>query len=383
LGAAILFAPAAEADDSLKQLIAHAKDTSTATVLIHDGKRVVDYRASREEASTVDLRGATQSIVALGIGVLLRDGLIESLDTPVHRFFPEWNQGRKKLITLRMLLNQTAGLPAVPNSAIPDAIRFALATELQSDPGAIFIQSDLAANLLIGVIGEASDKSADEYLAQALFAPIGVHNVTWQKDDAGNVLGASGLALTVEDAIALGELVLARGNWNGEQIVPESYVDEMLNPQTSKSVELGLMWTRTPAWIRLSVDDSSLDLLRQLDVPAEVITKISRLKGRTFDSSESLVAALQKILSDDEFDELYRSAQTHAVRMGTIFRLELGPMAAFTASGDGQYIVVMPSARVVAVRLAAAADDQDDFVERVVDVAKRWDASANNVQKHK
>ena len=85
------------------------------------------------------------------------------------------------------------------------------------------------------------------------------------------------------------------------------------------------------------------------------------------------MAGLREVLSDEQFEELYRAAQARAVRMGTIFHLELGPMAAFSASGEGQFIVVVPSAKVVAVRQTLAADDQyDDFVERVLDVSKRW-----------
>jgi CubicO group peptidase (beta-lactamase class C family) len=374
-GAALLFAAAAAAaDESLRHFVARAQHAqSVAIVLIHDGKHVAEYHAESGGSELIDLRGATQSVVALGVGLLLRDGFIESLDAPVHRFFPEWNQGRKQFITLRMLLNQTAGLPNAPSSEPPDTVRFALAAELQGDPGSTFLQTNLAANLLLAVIAKASNKPADEYFANELFAPLGIHGVTWQKDAMGNVLGASGLAMTVQDAAAVGELVLQAGRWNDQQIIPETYINELLNPQVSKSVEYGLLWTRTPAWIRLSVDDSSLDLLRQLHVPESDITKIATLKGHAFDSSESLVAKLREVLSDEQFEELYRAAQARAVRMGTIFHLELGPMAAFSASGEGQFIVVVPSAKVVAVRQTLAADDQyDDFVERVLDVSKRW-----------
>ena len=36
----------------------------------------------------------------------LEDGHIESLDTPLHRWFPEWKQGQKQRITLRHVLTR-------------------------------------------------------------------------------------------------------------------------------------------------------------------------------------------------------------------------------------------------------------------------------------
>jgi CubicO group peptidase (beta-lactamase class C family) len=362
---------------SPKPFVARAQETHSAVVLLmRDGKQVTEYHDKTLEPSAIDLRSATRSVIALGIGLLLRDGFIDSLDAPVYRFFPEWNQGRKKQITIRMLLNQTSGLRNAADPASPDVVRYALAAELHADPGESFSESDSAANLLTALIAKASGKSADEYFADKLFAPLRISEVTWQKDASGNVLGSTGLALRAQDALSLGQLVLEGGAWKGQQIVPEDYINEMLNPPATKNVEYGLLWARTPAWIRLRVDDSSLDLVRNMGVTEHVVEQIAKLQGHTFDSSESLVSGLHKVLSDEEFDALYSAAQARAIRMGTIFHLELGPMAAFSASGEGQYIVVIPAAKVVAVRQSLSADDQyEDFPDRVLDVARSWSSA--------
>jgi CubicO group peptidase (beta-lactamase class C family) len=362
---------------SVKAFVARAQETHSAVVLLtREGKPVTEYHDKTLEPSVIDLRSATRSIVALGVGLLLRDGFIDSLDAPVYRFFPEWNQGRKRQITIRMLLNQTSGLRNATDPASPDVVRYALAAELHADPGESFSDSDSAANLLMAVIAKASGKSADEYFADKLFAPLGISEVTWQKDASGNVLGSTGLAMRAQGALSLGHLVLEGGAWNGQQIVPEDYIAEMLNPPATKSVEYGLLWARTPAWIRLRVDEASVDLVRNLDVTTHVVEQIAKLQGHRFDSSESLVSGLHQVLSDEEFDALYSAAQARAIRMGTIFHLELGPMAAFTASGEGQCIVVIPAAKVVAVRQSLSADDQyEDFADRVLDVARPWSSA--------
>jgi CubicO group peptidase (beta-lactamase class C family) len=369
----------------LKQLVARAEETQTSVlVVLRDGKRVAEYPSRGVPTRLMDLRSATKSVVALAVGLLFADGRLDSLNVPIYRFFPEWNQGRKRSVTVRMLLNQTSGLTDEQGSpedvaSIPDVLRFALAAELTNPPGEQFSPSDAAANLLMALIGKASGSAPDEYIARDLFAPLGIQDVSWQQDSAGNPLGMTGLALRADDAAKLGQLVLDAGQWNGQQIIPESYISEMLNPQLSKNVEVGFFWTRTPAWIRLRVDEASLDLIRKLGVNESTVAKLAAFKSHSFTSTELLVASLHKVLSEAEFASLYESAQAHSIRMGTIFHLELGPTAAFTAGGEGEYIVIVPAARLVAVRLAEAnadANDQyEDFVERVLDVAKSWDRS--------
>ena len=52
------------------------------------------------EHGLIEAISATKSIVNLAIGRLIDQGKIKSIDQPVHEFFPEWNQRRKKLVTI-------------------------------------------------------------------------------------------------------------------------------------------------------------------------------------------------------------------------------------------------------------------------------------------
>lgn len=370
----------ASTSTEIKQIIARAKETHSAGVVLwRDGRTLAEYREGT--AVPTDLGSATKSITALGIGLLLRDGKLESLDVPVHRFYPEWKQGRKQLITIRMLLNQTSGLQeeADASTAVlpaPDAVRLALAAELEHDPGEVFFAGNKAVNLLMGIIARASAMPPDEYLQRELFAPLGITNVQWMRDSAGNVLATTGLAVKLDDAAKLGRLVLASGSWGGTQIVPEGFIREMLDPSVSKTTEAGLLWWRTPAWIRLSVDQASVSLLRGLGIAEDTLEKITTLQGKTFSTSQDLVTALQAVLTQSEFAAMYEQSQQRAVRMGTIFHLEVGPVAAYSANGEfGQYIIVIPAAKLVAVRLGSAGhaeedDAYDDFIDRVLALAK-------------
>src|SRR5690606_1307420 len=105
--------PAAQA--ALERLLDNARATHSAAVLVlHAGRPVGDYRRDGAPTGPIELMSATKSVVALGIGQLLGDGRIRSLEQPVADFYPEWRQGRKAAVTVRMLLDHTSGLQNVP-----------------------------------------------------------------------------------------------------------------------------------------------------------------------------------------------------------------------------------------------------------------------------
>src|SRR5690606_2836438 len=151
---------------------------SDSLLVIRDGEVLLErYRDG--EPAPIELMSATKSVVAIGIGLLLAQDHLESLDAPVSTWYPEWRQGRKADITVRMLLDHSSGLQNTPNAGAeiypaPDVVQLALAAELDSAPGDRFAYNNKATNLLAGVVAQASGQPMDEYLAEHLFAPLGI-----------------------------------------------------------------------------------------------------------------------------------------------------------------------------------------------------------------
>ena len=210
------------------------------------GEAIVDWSRDRRP---IELMSALKSVVAIAVGSLLQDGKLKSLDEPVHTFFPEWNQGRKKLITVRHLLNHTSGLQNVPNAGVEiypsrDAIALALAAELTSDPGTEFSYNNKAVNLLAGVIERAACLRMDLYIGQKLFAPLGITDYQWHFDRSGQPHAMAGLRLHAADAAKFGQVVLSRGVFESKRIVTEEFVEEMLAPGQTMHPASGLLWWR-------------------------------------------------------------------------------------------------------------------------------------------
>jgi CubicO group peptidase (beta-lactamase class C family) len=177
---------------NLNTLLQKGKETrSNAIIIYKDGKLYNSTYFDTVKASTrIETMSCTKSIVALAVACLQADGLIDSLNVPVYKFYPEWKQGQKQLITLNHLLTMTSGIQNNPNATVeiypsPDFVQLALAAELSSKPGEKWEYNNKALNLLAGIVKKVSGKRMDVYINNRLFKPLGIKNYGWTLDNAG------------------------------------------------------------------------------------------------------------------------------------------------------------------------------------------------------
>ena len=163
---------------------------SNALVVYHRGRLAGEWYFDKPRRK-IEAMSVTKSIVNLIVGRLISTGVIKSLDTPVADYFPEWNQGQKKDITLRHLLDQTSGLQNMPRADMeihpsPDVVKLALAAELSALPGTKWSYNNKAVNLIAGVIQRAAGKKMDVLFREDLCKTMGITDTGWERDAAGN-----------------------------------------------------------------------------------------------------------------------------------------------------------------------------------------------------
>lgn len=219
---------------------------STAFIVVEDGRTLLES-ADGSATRPVHVMSVTKSIASLAVGRMLRDGPLASVDTALHWFFPEWRQGRKRLVTLRHVLAHTSGLQDVPNAGqevepSPDVVRLALAAELVSDPGSTFAYNNKAANLLAAVVERVTGTDIERYLEQTVFADLGIGDVRWIRDPAGTPYTMAGLHLSVRDLARIGQMLIDGGRANGRQVIDSAYAREAFQAQQPSPPPRGLMW---------------------------------------------------------------------------------------------------------------------------------------------
>lgn len=343
---------AAISNPQFNELLQRAAAThSDAVLVLKDGKPVAEYY-SQAAKRKIELMSCTKSIVNFGIGRLIDQGKIKSLDQSVYEFYPEWKQGRKKLITIRHLLDQTSGLQNVRTTYVeiepaPNFIKLALAAELEREPGKVFSYNNKAVNLLAGIIERASGKRMDIYFRDEIFKPMGIVDYKWRTDRAGNPEAMAGLQLMASDFAKFGELVLNNGRWGSTRIVSEHWIQESMTPQAVSYY--GLLWWLTPGDMDIVIDDEKFKEFEDAKVDPAFISKLQPLRNKVMHNAPEFYGAVFQALNmasaESEIDQEIRSKGL------SLEKFKVREVRAYSANGSlGQYMVICPKEKLVAVR---------------------------------
>ncbi|HEX6226827.1 MAG TPA: serine hydrolase [Chryseolinea sp.] len=386
---------------ALNTLVNRAREThSSALVVYHDDKLILD-ECFDKTCEPIDAMSATKSIVSLGIGLLITEGILSSIDERVFNFYPEWNQGLKKEITIRHLLNHTSGIQSLRYASeiyqSPDYVQLALAADIDTEPGTTFFYNNKAVNLLAGIIEKASGMRMDHYISEKIFKPLEIENFIWLTDafvysfrsgydsaylKKGNPIGMAGLLIHASDMAKIGLLVFHRGNWQGKQIIAESWIDECMKPGQNFNATYGLLWwlIYDPTTSYITFDGQDIQKLRDLRLNDTLIHDLESVSGRYRDSEafwktvEALTsvkamggrtALREALFKRSFFEDIYTFVTQHSRIVGVAARGSLG-----------QLMNVFPDKKLVVVRTIrqgnskSPADNFTDFDRLSYEVVK-------------
>jgi CubicO group peptidase (beta-lactamase class C family) len=184
-----------------------------------------------------------KSFYAALIGIAIEEGWISSLNQPASEFLSEWVDSDKEAVTIQDILEMRAGYGA--NNGIyneTDQTKFAIDFPKTRDEGTTFEYSNPTSQLIEPIILRATGLDAQAYLAEKILLPIGIDpNLVgmWLDRSGTNPLTYMGLDMTPLDMAKFGLLYARNGEWDGNQIVPGSYVQTSLAAQTDF---YGLHW---------------------------------------------------------------------------------------------------------------------------------------------
>lgn len=364
---------------AVEQLVRDARANDSAElVLLKDDELVGDWRFSKANGP-IPAMSITKGVLSLAIGSLIDRGKLR-LEQPVHELYPAWNTGRKQRVTIFHLLTHTSGLDEGKGTfeiyRQRNFVQFTLNSDILFEPGTHYRYSNRGANLVSGIVGKASGMPTDRYVDEVLFRPLGIREYFWSRDAVGQAHGLAGLHLRARELAKIGELLLHDGAYQGRQIVSREWVQRSLSLGSATQPtnrRKGIGWTLIPETTQVTVDHEIVAGFRQAGADEAFIAKIEPLVGRRFGSLASFVAALRELFGDPKLAEWNENTWQRGVPDA---RFEFGPIVGAYAEGTlGQYLVVLPRDRLVAVRMRREPKDLTlrndpertfpDFVERV------------------
>jgi len=211
------------------------------------------------------ISGLSKLITATAVMLAVQDGLVK-LDEPITTYLPDfkinsrYEEHPEQKITLRRLLNYTAGIPLeapLGNSFEPassvsfeEHVKSLYGSWLVYGAGTGFSYGIASSDLAGYVIQRASGKPFEQYVKERIFVPLGMANSTLDrkeilknKDRAiGHMMGmdtlpaaypalaAGGMYSTARDYARIVQLHINRGTVDGRRILDESLVDTIHQP---------------------------------------------------------------------------------------------------------------------------------------------------------
>jgi CubicO group peptidase (beta-lactamase class C family) len=190
--------------------------------------------------SIKNIMSVTKTFTGVLVGLAIEKGFIDGVNDPISKYLTgivTIPDNIKANITVDQLLKMSFGHSwnGTSSSSLfgecffesEDNLQFIIDLPLVATPGTVFNYSDGASHLLSAIVTQATGMSTLDFATENLFDPMEITEYEWSTDDRGYHLGAAYLHIKPRDMIKFGNLILNKGKYNDEQIVPESWITEM------------------------------------------------------------------------------------------------------------------------------------------------------------
>ncbi len=308
LDAALLIA----LDDSLA---AGVFGNVTSVLIARDGRLAYETYASGDAETLRNTRSATKTLTGMLTGIAIDRGHLSGSDAALMSYLdarPDpHGDPRKAQITIEDVMTMSSVLECDdwnPFSngneermyLVEDWLQFTLDLPIRGFPawvpkpedqpyGRAFSYCTAGVYTLGRALEGAVGQPVRDFAADHLFEPLGIDDLEWQDSPTGQVQTGGGLGLRSRDLLKLAQLYADGGAWNGEQVVPESWVATSIRPHAAFSspggdeYEYGYLW-----WIRsLEVEGEAVTIILMSGSGGNLVALVPNLEVVVVITSEN------------------------------------------------------------------------------------------------
>ncbi len=242
--------PSAAASPAVDQIVASAflepdrrrLRRTRAIVVVQDGQIVAErYAPGFGETTRFSGWSMTKSVLSALVGVLVGEGRLSLRDAEL---MPAWRRpDPRAAIALEDLLRMRSGLRFSEDYANltsdviemlfnqDDAAAYAASRPLIAPPGTEWSYSSGTTNILSAIVRRTvGEKDYPSWPRRALFAPLRMTSALMEPDASGTFVASSFMLATARDWARFGQLYLQDGVWNGQRLLPEGWVSFSTTP---------------------------------------------------------------------------------------------------------------------------------------------------------
>jgi CubicO group peptidase (beta-lactamase class C family) len=251
-----------------------------AVLVSHEDEPILERYFESGPSDHHGIASITKSVASALIGIAIDEGEISGVDATLGELLPDNAAdmtAEVAAIPLRDVLTHTAGFAPGDGEVEtleywlePDWVAAILEDRAQRDNGDGFAYSNAGSHLLGAILAQSTGSSVIDYAREHLFGPLGIvtepalertytgeeenglelweeydsSGFAWPIDPQGNHETAGGMRLTPEDLMSLGLMYLHGGKSDGEQVIPQSWVEESTSPVATGGIygDYGYQW---------------------------------------------------------------------------------------------------------------------------------------------
>ncbi len=216
------------------------KSKTTAFLVVKDDQILYEnYFDGYTKATDHPSFSVSKSFISALIGIAIEEGHISSLDDPIRDYLPELDTSFDP-VTISHIINMQSGVKFSEGYFNPfgEVAKFYYGTNLKKfvkklkvtkEPGTSWKYISGNTQLLSLALESATGQPLHLYFQEKIWKPLGMeYNASWNIDSKKNQTAKAFCCLNARtrDYAKFARLYLNRGNWNGTQIIPESWVDK-------------------------------------------------------------------------------------------------------------------------------------------------------------
>jgi len=253
----------------------------------------------------------SKTLTGMAIGILVSEGKL-SLTEHLVDIFPEYRFQDKRFeaITVHHLLAMSTGVPFSELGSVTESewTRAFFESRLSFAPGTSFAYNSMNSYMLARIVVRITGMSLMSFMTERVFRPMGIQNVFWEVGPEGIEKGGWGVHLSAESWAKLGIMMLSGGVFEGQRILPKSWVTKSTTTQMQAPESAGDFNYGYQIWVHRENDEFLFNGMLGQNVwvcPHNNIVVVANCENNELFQKSAVLEIIQRYLGGNLSADLY------------------------------------------------------------------------------
>lgn len=216
------------------------RETKTSGMLVVANNKIAyeNYYLGSDENTRFSSNSICKSFTSALVGIAVNEGYIHSVEDSIAKYVPEFKGTDMEKITIKDCLQMSSGIDfdekldmskiSMTSMFGKSKMKLIVKFGLSHEPGTNRTYSSINTDILGEVVSNATGYTLSKYMEEKIWSKLGVENDAYWTLSNNKELANGGLHISLRDYARFGRLYINNGVFEGEQIIPESWIKDSI-----------------------------------------------------------------------------------------------------------------------------------------------------------